>query len=382
GGGSSSRLFMNLREDKGYTYGAYSSLAADKLVGQFSANASVRTDVTDSAVVEFIYEINKLVDEGVTQEELEKAKASLAGSFGRSLESPATIANFALNIERYGLPKDYYETYLQKMNALTVEDINQTAKNLINPDNLYITAVGNASEIKDKLAQFGEVIMYDNMGFPAKEMAAVDADMTVEKVIDNYIEAIGGKSAASAIKAAKVTMVAEIMGQQLTIEQVFDNANMRYMQNTLVGGNVMQSSVIKDGKGLVKVRGQSMDMTDEQMDASKMETYYLPELYYGTMGYTLKLDGIKDVEGTPAYKVIVTTPLGATVSNYYSVESGLKIKNENPVSGDTFYTDYQEKNGVMIPMAMTIKSAMIPVPLEAKVTNLELNPVLTEEDFN
>ncbi|MEP0711934.1 MAG: pitrilysin family protein, partial [Algoriphagus sp.] len=243
GGGSSSRLFMNLREDKGYTYGAYSSLAADKLVGQFSANASVRTDVTDSAVVEFIYEINKLVDEGVTQEELEKAKASLAGSFGRSLESPATIANFALNIERYGLPKDYYETYLQKMNALTVEDINQTAKNLINPDNLYITAVGNASEIKDKLAQFGEVIMYDNMGFPAKEMAAVDADMTVEKVIDNYIEAIGGKSAASAIKAAKVTMVAEIMGQQLTIEQVFDNANMRYMQNTLVGGNVMQSSV-------------------------------------------------------------------------------------------------------------------------------------------
>ncbi|MEP0711915.1 MAG: insulinase family protein, partial [Algoriphagus sp.] len=100
------------------------------------------------------------------------------------------------------------------------------------------------------------------------------------------------------------------------------------------------------------------------------------------MGYTLKLDGIKDVEGTPAYKVIVTTPLGATVSNYYSVESGLKIKNENPVSGDTFYTDYQEKNGVMITMAMTIKSAMIPVPLEAKVTNLELNPVLTEEDFN
>jgi hypothetical protein len=177
-------------------------------------------------------------------------------------------------------------------------------------------------------------------------------------------------------------MAAEIMGQQLTIEQVYDNANMRYMQNTLVGGNVMQSSVIKDGKGLVKVQGQSMDMSDEQIDASKLETYFLPELYYGTMGYTMKLDGIKDVEGTPAYKIIVTTPLGSTVSNYYSVESGLKIKNENPVSGDTFYSDYQEKNGVMIPMSMTIKSAMIPVPLEAKVTNLELNPDLTEADFN
>ena len=144
----------------------------------------------------------------------------------------------------------------------------------------------------------------------------------------------------------------------------------------------MQSSRIIDGKGEAKVQGQSIAMTDEQVDAAKLETYFLPELYYETMGYTLTLDGIKDVEGTPAYKIIVATPLGASVNNYYSVESGLKIKNENPVSGDTFYSDYQEKNGVLIPMSVTIKSAMIPAPLEAEVTSLELNPELTEEDFN
>lgn len=382
GGGSSSRLFMNLREDKGYTYGAYSSLSPDKLVGRFSANASVRTEVTDSAVVEFIYEINRLVEEGVTQEELDKAKANLAGSFGRSLESPSTIASFALNIERYDLPKDYYETYLQKMNELTVEDINKTAKDLINPGKLYITAVGNGAEIKDKLAQFGEVKMYDNMGFPAKEMAAVDADMTSEKVIEAYIAAIGGLEKASAIKAASLEMQAEVMGTQLTIELIHDDANMRFAQKTLVGGNVMQTSVVKDGKGTASVQGQSMEMTDEQLDAAKLGTFFLPELHFVTMGYTLELDGIKDVEGTPAYKVIVTTPLGSTVTNYYDVESGLKIKNENPVSGDTFYSDYEEKNGVLIPMTQTIKSAMIPVPLEAKITNLEINPELTESDFN
>lgn len=382
GGGSSSRLFMNLREDKGYTYGAYSSFAADKLIGQFSASASVRTEVTDSAVYEFIYEINRLVEDGVTQEELDKAKANLAGSFGRSLESPAAIANFALNIERYDLPKDYYETYLQKMNALTVADINKTAGDLIDPSKLYITAVGNGTEIKDKLAQFGEVTMYDNMGFPAKEMVAVDADMTSEKVIENYIAAIGGMDKAKSIKAAKLEMVAEVMGTQLTIQLIHDDANMRFAQKTLVGGNVMQTSVVKDGKGTASVQGQSMAMTDEQVDAAKLGTYFLPELHFAAMGYTLTLDGIKDVEGTPAYKVIVTTPLGSTVTNYYSVESGLKIKNENPVSGDTFYSDYQEKNGVLIPMTQTIKSAMIPVPLEAKITSLEINPELTEADFN
>ena len=225
-------------------------------------------------------------------------------------------------------------------------------------------------------------MMFDNMGFPAKEMEAVDADLTSEKVLENYVAAIGGESAASSIKSAKVVMEADVMGQKLTIEQFFDNANMRYAQNTLVGGNVMQSSRITDSKGEVKVQGQSVAMTDEQIDAAKLETFFLPELYYETMGYTLTLDGIKDVDGTPAYKIIVATPLGASVNNYYSVESGLKIKNENPASGDTFYSDYQEKNGVMIPMAMTIKSAMIPVPLEAKVTTLELNPELTAEDFN
>ncbi|WBL43451.1 pitrilysin family protein [Algoriphagus halophytocola] len=382
GGGSSSRLFMNLREDKGYTYGAYSSFASDKLIGQFSANASVRTEVTDSAVYEFIYEINKLVEEGVSQEELEKAKANLAGSFGRSLESPATIANFALNIERYDLPEDYYETYLQKMNELTVEDINQTAKDLVNPDKLYITAVGNGTEIKDKLAQFGEVKMFDNMGFPAQEMAAVDADVTASSVIEDYLKAIGGKAKASSIKTVKQVMEADVMGNQLAIDMIYDDSNMRYIQKTKVGGNVMQTAVIKDGKGNAIVQGQTVEMTDEQLDAAKLGMFFLPELYYETMGYTLTLDGIKDVEGTPAYKVIVTTPLGSTINNYYAVDSGLKIKNENPVSGDTFYSDYQEKEGVLIPMTQTIKSAMIPVPLEAKVASIEINPALTDADFN
>ena len=382
GGGSSSRLFMNLREDKGYTYGAYSSIGADKLIASFSANASVRTEVTDSAVYEFMNEIVNLVDKGVTEEELVKAKSSLAGSFGRSLESPATIANFALNTVRYNLPKDYYATYLQKMNALTVEDINVTAKRLIDPTKLYVTVVGNGAEIKEKLAQFGEVVEYDNMGFVAKKIEMADASMTADKVIENYISAIGGSEKASAIKAAKVTMSASVMGTALGLSFVYDDANMRFSQKTSIAGNVMQSSVLKDGKGIVSAQGQTIEMTADQIEAGRLSSFFLPELYFGSMSYTLALDGIKDVEGTQAYKVTVTSPSGASTINYYAVESGLKIKNENAQAGDTFYSDYQERNGVLIPMAYTIKSPMIPVPLEAKVESLELNPTLTDADFN
>lgn len=379
GGGSSARLFMNLREDKGYTYGAYSSISPDRLIGRFNASGSVRTEVTDSAVVEFLYEINKIVEEGVTAEELEKAKANLSGSFGRSLESPSTIASFALNIERYGLPKDYYKNYLQELNSYTVSDINQTAKELIDPSKLYITAVGNGSEIQEKLAQFGEVRLYDNMGFPAKELTA-DADMTAEKVISNYLEAIGGKDKAQTIETAKFTMNAEVMGTVLTMAMTYD-ANGRYAQKTSVGGNVMQSSVILKDSGKISVQGQSMELTGAQLEEAKINSYLIPEAWISDLGYSLSLDGLKDVDGTPAYKVVISAPSGAKLINYYDQSTGLKIKNENPASGDTFYSDYQEKNGVLIPMTWTIKSPMIPVPLEAKVAEVTINEELTESDF-
>lgn len=381
GGGSSSRLFMNLREDKGYTYGAYSSISPDKLIGRISANASVRTEVTDSAVVQFIYELDRLVKGGVTEEELAMAKSNLTGSFGRSLESPSTIANFALNTERYNLPKDYYATYLQKLNSYTVEEINKTAADLIQPDKMYITAVGNGSEIKDKLAQFGEVRMYDNMGNPAKEIEMTDANMTAVKVIENYISAIGGKDAASSIKAAKVTMNADVMGNSVQIAMTFDDSNMRFGQKTMVMGNVMQSSTLMEGKGSVSAQGQTIEMSDEQYEEAKMNSFFIPELYYASMGYSLELDGIKDVEGTPAYKLIISNPSGAKVVNYYAMDSGLKIKNENEKAGDTFYSDYTEQNGVLVPMSWTMKSPMLPVPLDAKIETLEINPILTEADF-
>src|SRR5690606_12809279 len=97
GGGASSRLFQNLREDKGYTYGAYGSISPDKLVARLNTSASVRNAVTECATQEFIHELKRMADHTSTQNELDLAKASMAGSFGRSLEQPSTIARFAMN---------------------------------------------------------------------------------------------------------------------------------------------------------------------------------------------------------------------------------------------------------------------------------------------
>lgn len=381
GGGSASRLFMNLREDKGFTYGAYSSIEADKLVGNISASASVRSEVTDSAVYEFVYEIKNLVEKGVTQEELDKAKAELAGSFGRSLEQPGTVATFALNTARYNLPKDYYATYLQKLNAYTVADINATAKRLIEPDKFIITTVGNGTEIKEKLAQFGEVVEYDIMGEPAKQLVA-EADMTAEKVLENYLNAIGGVTQVAAIQTAKISMDANVMGTALTIAFVYDSQNGRYGQKLSIGGNVMQKTTLANGKGSMSVQGNSMEMTPAQLAEAQLNSYLFPEAVYKANGYTVTLDGLKDVDGKPAYKVVIATASGAKLTNYYAQDSGLKIKYENPASGDTYYGDYQPMNGVLLPMSWTIKSPQIPVPLEAKVTSLQVNVPVTDGDIN
>src|SRR5690606_9744621 len=296
GGGFNSRLNMKLREEKGYTYGARSSIGSDKLIANFVASTSVRTEVTDSALNEMIYEIRSIVDKGITEDELQEAKANLSGSFGRSLEQPSTIASLAINIARYGLPDDYYSTYLQRLNALTVEDINAAAKKYIRPDNMYITIVGNGSEFKDKVAQFGEVKAYTNTGEEAKEMA-VDADMTAEKVIDNYVTAIGGKEKASAIRSAKIAQTSEIQGQQLTINTVHDLDQMKFEQAVSVMGQVMQQVTMENGKATISAQGQTMSMTDEQYEEAKMGMFIFPELHYEEMGYSLALDGIQDVDG-------------------------------------------------------------------------------------
>ncbi|WP_194777877.1 M16 family metallopeptidase [Pararhodonellum marinum] len=381
GGGSSSRLFMNLREGKGYTYGAYSSIGSDKLVTSFSANASVRTEVTDSALHEFIYEIDKMVKEGVTEQELEAAKANLSGSFGRSLENPSTIANFAINTERYQLPKDFYATYLQRLSDLSVEDINAVAKKYLKPENMHITVVGDGSGLKGKLDSFGPVAFYDNQGDPARELAEVDADLSAEQVIENYINAIGGWDAAKAIKTAKVNLTADIQGQVLTQDFTFDVDNEKFNQKVSMMGNTLSNVTIADGKAVMTMQGQTQALPEEQFQAAKMNMFLIPELHYKDLAYEMELDGIRDVEGEDAYKVIVTNPVGGKTVNYYSVESGLKVKNENAQSGDTFYNKYDTFSGVKYPIEMTVVSPMIPMPLQAKVNSLDVNVSLTEADF-
>lgn len=380
GGGFNSRLNMNLREDKGFTYGARSSIGSDRLIASFSASTSVRTEVTDSAITEMIYEIRNIAENGITEDELKEAKANLSGSFGRSLESPSTIASFAINIARYDLPEDFYSSYLQRLNALTVEDINAAAKKYIKPENMHITIVGNGGEIRDKLSQFGEVTLYTNRGEIAKEIA-MNADMTAEQVIADYLEAIGGREKASAITTAKIEKSAEMEGQKMAFLTIQDVPAMQFNQEVRVMGQVMQKVRIANGKATMEGGGQSHTLTDEQYEEVKMSMFIFPELHYEELGYTIELDGIQEVDGENAYKLIISNPTGSQVVNYYSVDSGLKIRSESATSGNIDYADYETYDGVKYPGEESMQMPGMPMTIVRKVDALTFNEELTPADF-
>jgi predicted Zn-dependent peptidase len=166
GGGPSGRLFLNLREDKGYTYGAYSGFGGSKFKGTWISSSEVRTDVTEGAMKEFMYELNRLRNEKVPAEELENAKRAIVGSFALSLEQPQSLLQNIITQKLYNLPVDYWDTYPQKVSAITADDVQRSAQKYLDMGHLQVVAVGDAAKARDVLSKYGKVEEFDAEGKP------------------------------------------------------------------------------------------------------------------------------------------------------------------------------------------------------------------------
>ena len=392
GGGMDARLFKNLRETHGYTYGAYSGVASDEILGRFSANASVRNAVTDSAVVEFMNELNKMRNQRVTDEELRDAKAYVMGSFGRGLENPATVAVYAINTARYNLPADYYANYLKMVEAVTAEDVQRAAQKHINPDKMYILAVGNAAEVADKLKKFdkedGAIAYYSATGEEVDRAAmGVPAGLTAEAILDSYIKAIGGKASIEKLKDVTVTSNASIQGMQLTIVQQ-QKGNDKFAAGVSMNNSPMQRVIINGNKGKLEVpmQGINKEFSAEELKTQTLELSLFPALQYDRLGIKTKLTGMEKVDGKDAYAVEVTLPNGQKSLHYYAKDSGLRIKEvtnlqspQGVMTQTKVYSDYKEVNGVKFPH--TVETTVGPQVVKSEVKSIEVNKNLSDDTF-
>lgn len=157
GGSFTSRINHNLREVHGYTYGAKSAFDWKKVSGDFSVETEVKNSLTHDAVKQILIEINRMRDELVTEDELQNIKNFITGNFPLQLETPNAIASKLINLKLYGIEDDYYSTYLSKVNAITREEIKETAEKYLHPDNMVISIAGNPKEIEEEMKQICDV---------------------------------------------------------------------------------------------------------------------------------------------------------------------------------------------------------------------------------
>ena len=387
GGSFGSYLNMNLREDKGYTYGARSNIGASQYASRFYATASVRNAVTDSAVVEFLKEIDHIRDSIVDPQKLEDVKSKFAGNFVMNLEDKSTIANYALNIETNDLPEDFYKNYLKEINAVTADDVQRVAQKYIKPGHLRIVIAGKGADIAAPLENMtydGKTVpvMYYNKKAEKIEKPVFSKEIpegvTVETVYDQYIEAIGGREAVEKVNTVMMKGNASVQGMTLnmTMKKTIDGKS---LNEVTMGGNVMSKVVFDGESGYTMQRGQKMEMSDEQIETQKESGGLFPEL---EVGEDDKLTAIVPVDGEDAYVV----QSGEESKFYYSVESGLKIMEETTqkqggqeVTSKSKIKEYMEANGIMVPKK--IEREYGPQTVKVEMTEVKFNEGVSASDF-
>ncbi|RXM38092.1 peptidase M16 [Chryseobacterium sp. CH21] len=379
GGGGEARLFMNLREKNGFTYGAYSSMVASKYSPEFSASASVRNEVTDKAVKEFMNELNAIST--VKPEELANAKAKLKGSFIMSLEQPATIARFALNQKVQDLPADFYTNYLKSIDKVTAADVSNAVKATILPNQSRIFIAGKASDISEGLEKLGYPVKYfdkEANSVAKPTVQKVDANVTVASVVDKYINAIGGKANLAKITSYTTNAFMSMQGQNIDFKIIKAQGGKELTTVTAMG-QVVQKQVFDGKTGYSMQMGQKVDVTPEEIAEKQKNPELFEELGFAKSA-DYKLSGIEKIGGEDSYAI-----KGGDTTYYYSVATGLKtgetkkVKNKGQeMTIPTTFSNYKDVEGVKMPY--TIAVSQMGMDMTMTVKSYEINKA-TDADF-
>ena len=390
GGGGAGRLFNNLREDKGWTYGSYSGIAESyKTKGIVIAQAKVRNDVTDSSAVELLKELNIMKSDFVTDEELLSAKAKYTGTFVLSLESPSTIATFARNIKTQDLPEDYYNTFLANIEKVTKEDVKQAAQKYFMTNNTRVFVTGKGSEILKGLENIqynGEnlaVRYFDKFGNETERPDySVDETLTAGSIIDNYIDAIGGLDKLNSVTSIEETYVADVMGSPFELYSLKSNKNQSLTTINVMGQS--QKIVVNQSSGFMEVMGQKIEITGTELEEAISNAALFTET---NLDYsTIELVGKTEVDDEAAYEIKVSD----SKSLFYSIKTGLKLKEVttqevegNSMITENFYNNYEEVEGILFPMSINLVTPAMPIPggLFLNANSIMLNVETSDSDF-
>lgn len=382
GGNYNSYLMSNLREKNAWTYDAGSRIGDSRYISRFIAYTQVRNNVTDSAVVEMMKEIKRIRTEKVSQKDLQNVKASYVGQFVMQIEKPETIAGYALNIKTQGLSGDFYEKYIEKINAVTPEDIMRVVNKYILPEQERIVIVGKGIEVLPALEKLKIPIFYfDKYGSPAEKPnyeIPIPAGVTAQSVLASYINAIGGEQVLRNVKSIFTISSGTIQGApiELTSKTTVDHNLLREIK---VMGMSMRKDVLNQKGGYFIQQGQRKDLSENDLSDLKSSAVPFPELDL-IKNSEIKLVGIENYNDTDAYVI-----QEGDSKFYYDVKTGLKLAerksmdiNGELISHTINYSDYREIKGIKIPHVFSLN---IGLDILLTTTDVKINEGVSDADF-
>lgn len=385
GGGGEGRLFLNLREKHGWTYGAYSSIGSGKYINKFRSGSSVRNAVTDSAVVEVFNELKRIRTELVSEEDLKNAKAKYIGNFVMQIEKPSTIASYALNKETQGLPDDFYENYIKNINAVSAEDIKNAANKFFLADQTRVVIVGKAADVLPGLEAMSKreklpIFYFDKYGNPTEKPEVkkpVPAGVTVQTVLNDYIKAIGGEKAVKNVKTLAVLSSGTVQGTPL--ELVVKTAPKKLGVEMKAMGMVMMKQVVNEKEAYMVQQGQRKDFTGDDLKDMQADATTFKELALLT-DKDVTLTGIENINGADAYAI-----KNGKSTLYYDVKTGFKVAEAKDVeqggqkmTQTTYYQDYKDVKGLKFPYKTIMN---VGIEIELTTSEVKINEGVTDADF-
>jgi len=385
GGGGEGRLFLNLREKHGWTYGAYSSIGSGKYINKFRSGSSVRNAVTDSAVVEVFNELKKMRTELVSEEDLKNAKAKYVGNFVMQIEKPSTIAGYALNKETQGLPDDFYENYIKNINAVTAEDIKNAANKFFLANQTRVIIVGKAADVLPGLEVMSKreklpVFYFDKYGNPTQKPEVkkpVPAGVTAQTVLNDYIKAIGGEKAVKNVKTLAILSSGTVQGTAL--EMVTKTAPKKLAFEMKAMGMTMSKQIVNEKEAYAMQQGQRKDFTGDELKEMQAEANTFKELALLT-DKEISLTGIENINGADAYAL-----KNGKTTLYYDVKTGYKVAESKEMeqrgqkmTQTTYFQDYKDVKGLKFPYKIIMN---VGIEIELTTTEVKINEGVTDADF-
>ncbi len=381
GGDFNSKLNMNLREAHGWTYGARGGVSDSRYVGRFNTNATVRNEVTDSAIVETMKEIKGMTLNKIDQQTLNDVKAKFLGNFILTLESPSTVANQALTKKTNQLSDSFYADYIKNINAVTIDDVLRVSKKYFRPDQAKINVTGKLEQIAPALEKLGyPVNYYDSFGnkIDKPTSGAKTTTVSVAQITDNYLKAIGGADKVKAVKSIVQKGKIETMGQSGDYI-VKATSNKIATSFTIMGMTFKQ---VFDGQnGYMSQAGQKMDLPTEMITPLKKTN---PLFFPLSEGYkTAKVEGVVSEDGVEYYKVSAPE---ISRTDYYDVKTGLLKKTDEvqktpqgDVIVNTKIKNYKAFDGILFPSELITETG--PQTIKIVIDSGEINKNVTETDF-